>query len=79
MTIFARKTTCSRKSWAHAAFRDAYGPISDADERLARFRALDVAAAVLKWGLDAGNPVAERAGRTTIARLLRGLDASRPG
>jgi len=54
---------------AHDAFRGAYGPISDADARLARFRAVDGATAVLVWALDVDRPVLAAASRATLSRL----------
>lgn len=40
---------------AYAAFRDAYGPISDASWKLAQFRALFVATVLVVYGTDKGD------------------------
>ncbi len=54
---------------AHAVFRAAYGPIDDAAWRMARFKALQTAVALLAYGHDTGNEPLEREARVSLSFL----------
>jgi len=55
---------------ARAAFLAAYGEVDAATAALARLRAIDVALAVIAWGIDVGDARAEDGGRRSLSRAL---------